>query len=182
MKNILICLLVFVFFACTNSNNKENNSSLIKKNEDDKSVISKDKVKEIEKYQAYDELANEDDLNSFSISEYNTDNPEIENIIRPTKSRIVNCKIETTKVFGIWVQNPSSETPHATFELSTDYFTVADYDGDGDMPYLINKDSITVYYNDFIKKGKLIESKNKEELIIHWENSKRPTKYYTWKN
>ena len=68
MKNILICLLVFVFFACTNSNNKENNSSLFKKNEDDKSVISKDTVKEIVEYQAYDELANEDNLNSFDCA------------------------------------------------------------------------------------------------------------------
>lgn len=130
----------------------------------------------------YNELANDANLKTFTISEYNTDDESIPNIQRPDKSEIINSSIPTTQLFGIWVQDPSPETPHATFKLTEKSFYVVDYDGDGAMPYIINGDSITVYYNDFVLKGILLPSKEKEQLTIHWNNSKKPTVYYVWKN
>jgi hypothetical protein len=130
----------------------------------------------------YNELSNEDSLDQSTISSYNTDIEDRANINRPDKSKIENSKFPADKLFGIWVEDPGPETPHATFQLTEKSFFVVDYDGDGDMPYVIKGDSITVYFNDFITKGKIIESKNNGELKIHWEDSDTPTTYYTWKN
>jgi hypothetical protein len=49
------------------------------------------------------------------------------------------------------------------------------------MPYLLNKDSLTIFYNDFIQKGKIV-SVGKDTLIIHWDESERTTQYVEWKN
>jgi hypothetical protein len=49
------------------------------------------------------------------------------------------------------------------------------------MPYLLNQDSLTIFYNDFIKKGKIV-SVSKDNLKIHWDEAERPTEYVEWKN
>jgi hypothetical protein len=61
----------------------------------------------------YNELANTQNRKTHTISEYNTDNSEIENIERPEKTIIRNLAIDTTKAFGIWTQDPNG--PHAVF-------------------------------------------------------------------
>ena len=64
--------------------------------------------------------------------------------------------------------------------MNKNEFFVVDYDGDGAMPYILNKDSLTIFYNDFIQKG-LIVSISKETLIICWDHTGKPTKYIEWK-
>ena len=186
MKKLLILLNLVIIISCCDkvSNNIENrfiSDSAHKFSDDSVNIVFESPFDKHES-DGYDELSNEDSLDIFSISEYNTDISGIENIERPGESKILNSKFSKKKLFGVWVQDPGPETPHATFELDEKFFYVVDYDGDGNMPYLIKEDSITVYYNDFITKGKILESKNSGELTIIWKNSKRPTVYYTWKN
>jgi hypothetical protein len=130
----------------------------------------------------YDELSNENDYDSFTVSEYNTDLEDIPNIKRPAKSSIQNFKFSKEKLFGIWVQDPGPEVPHATFQITKESFLMVDYDGDGEMPYEINNDSLVVYFNDFIKRGRILDAGNSGNLIIHWNGSQKPTAYYVWKN
>jgi hypothetical protein len=56
------------------------------------------------------------------------------------------------------------EGPHADFEL-TFAFYVVDYDGNGNMPYIINQDTITVYYPDYVSVG-IIKSVTKDTLRL----------------
>ncbi|MCR1025826.1 hypothetical protein NQT66_13470 [Cellulophaga baltica] len=124
--------------------------------------------------EAYNKLANTEKIKTLTISEYNTDNSEIENINRPEKTIIRNLEIDTTKAFGIWTQDPNG--PHADFWLTKKSFYIVDYDGDGAMPYILDKNKITVFYNDFIQKG-IINSSNKDTLKIKWKDYKEETTY-----
>lgn len=126
---------------------------------------------------AYNELANEDRLSLFPISIYNTDIESIKNIDRPKSSFINNTTIDTSLLFGIWVQDTNA--PHALFQISSNYFYVVDYDGDGSMPYLLKNDSLTIYYNDFILGGKIVEL-DSTLLQINWSNSKTKSIYTHW--
>jgi hypothetical protein len=127
----------------------------------------------------YNELANEQQRNLFTISEYNTDLKEIENILRPEKSEILNPSFDTSLLFGIWAQDTTG--PHADFWLKSSEFYVVDYDGNGSMPYIIKKDSLTVYYNDFKMTGQIIQV-GLDSMTISWNETDRPTTYYKWKN
>lgn len=126
----------------------------------------------------YNQLADDAYRKTYTISEYNTD-LESKNIDRPERSIITNPTVDTTSLFKIWTLDPDG--PHADFWLKPTEFYVADYDGDGAMPYLLNKDSLTIFYNDFIQKGKIV-SVTKDTLKIHWDESERPTQYVEWKN
>ncbi len=127
----------------------------------------------------YNELADEQNRGTYSISEYNTDLDRNKNIDRPEKSEIINTKLDTTELFKIWTLDP--EGPHADFWFRKAEFYVVDYDGDGAMPYILKGDSLTIYYNDFIQKGKIV-SVSKDTLQIHWSESENPTEYVEWKN
>lgn len=126
----------------------------------------------------YNQLADEQNRNNYTVSEYNTD-LENENIDRPEKTIITNPTIDTTELFKIWTLDPDG--PHADFWFKSTEFYVVDYDGDGAMPYRLNKDSLTIFYNDFIQKGRIV-SVNKDTLKIHWNETESPTKYVEWKN
>ena len=129
--------------------------------------------------EAYNELANTEKKKILTISEYNTDNSEIENIERPEKTIIRNLAIDTTKVFGIWTQDPNG--PHADFWLTEKSFLVVDYDGDGHMPYILDGNKITIFYNDFIQKGKITSTKN-DTLKIKWADIEFETEYVKFEN
>lgn len=126
----------------------------------------------------YNQLADEQDRKTYSISEYNTD-LESENIDRPEKSIINNPTVDTTELFKIWTLDPDG--PHADFWFKPTEFYVVDYDGDGAMPYLLNRDSLTIFYNDFIQKGKIV-SVSKDTLKIRWNETGSMTEYVEWKN
>src|SRR4051812_48102133 len=93
----------------------------------------------------YDELANPDTLKHFTVSDDNTDNSDDKNISRPEKS-IFNSDIDTSLLFAIWTSDPNG--PHADFVFSNSSFFVADYDGEGDMPYEIQGRRLKIFYND----------------------------------
>ena len=124
------------------------------------------------------ESTEEQDRRIYTISEYNTD-LENENIERPEKTLIKNPTVDTTNLFKIWTLDPNG--PHADFRFNKTEFYVVDYDGDGAMPYILHQDSLTIFYNDFIQKGRII-SVGMDTLKIHWTESEIPTTYTEWKN
>ncbi|MES2543950.1 MAG: hypothetical protein V4548_03630 [Bacteroidota bacterium] len=111
------------------------------------------------------------------VSEKNTDIESEQNIDRPKQSKIIKSKFDMKLLFGIWTYDP--EGPHADFELTKKSFYVVDYDGDGDIPYIINQDTIRVYYNDYVSVG-IIKNATKDTLKIDWDES-GITNYVKWK-
>jgi hypothetical protein len=134
---------------------------------------------EIQKPNGYNQLADEQNLRSYPISEYNTDLEEFDNIIRPKKSQVIKPVFDTKLLYKIWTLDPNG--PHADFWLTEKDFYVVDYDGDGAMPYLIEQDSILIFYNDFIQKGRIMNV-TRDSLVIQWEEIELPTSYVIWEN
>ncbi len=128
---------------------------------------------------AYKKLANTEKRKTLTISKSNTDNSEIENIERPEKTIIRNLTIDTTKAFGIWTLDPNG--PHADFWLTAKSFYVVDYDGDGDRPYILDKNEITIFHNDFVQKG-IITSTENNTLKIKWSDIGKEIKYVKFEN
>jgi hypothetical protein len=124
----------------------------------------------------YNELANPDKRKTFSVSDYNTDNEQIENIENPSAT-IIKTQLDTTLLFGIWTTDPDG--PHADFKITNKSFYIVDYDGDGDMPYELIDDKLKIYYNDFIQEGQII-SVSKEHLKIRWEDNKNINTFVRW--
>ncbi len=113
-----------------------------------------------------------------TISKENTDIENIQNIDRPKQSQIIKSKFDTELLFGIWTYDP--EGPHADFQLSKKSFYVVDYDGNGDMPYIINQDTIKVYYENYVSVG-IVKNVTKDTLKIDWDKN-GTTNYVKWKN
>lgn len=156
LKLIIPSFLVLINYSC---NHYKTNKSIVDKEN-----------------HGYNELANPDDRKSFTISVFNYDNPEIENISRPEKSTI-DTKLDTKLLFDMWTNDPNG--PHADFELSDKYFVAVDYDGNGDMPYELIDNKLKIYYNDFIQEGKII-SVDKDTLKILWNDSENINSYLKW--
>ena len=167
LNYISIFILILISLSCKNENK---NDSL---NANTELEIKTDSV------DAYNELANPDKRETFTISEYNTDKAEIVNIKRPEKTIIRNLAVDTTQAFGIWTQDPHG--PHADFWLTAKSFLVVDYDGDGHMPYILDGNKITIFYNDFIQKG-IINSTENDTLKIQWSDFDFETKYVKFEN
>ncbi len=167
LKYILVIALILIGVSCKNE--KKNDDLNLKKETESKA----DSVK------AYNELANTQNRKTLTVSEYNTDNLEIENIERPEKTIIRNLTIDTTKAFGIWTQDPDG--PHADFWLTAKSFYIVDYDGDGKMPYILDKNQITIFYNNFIQKGVITSTKN-DTLKIKWSDIEKETEYVKFEN
>jgi hypothetical protein len=125
----------------------------------------------------YDELANPDSLKAFAISDYNTDNPDVKNIARPDKP-IINTSLDTALLFGIWTSDPDGA--HADFDFTRKSFYIVDYDGNGDMPYHLIGDQLTIYYNDFIQEGQIL-SVTRDTLKLRWKDYDEPNFYVRWK-
>jgi hypothetical protein len=129
--------------------------------------------------ESYDEIAYPSNGRIHTISEFNTDIEIIKNIKRPEKTIFRNLEIDTTQAFGIWVQDPDG--PDADFRLDAESFYVVDYDGNGAMPYILDKNEITIYFNDFIYKG-IIKSTQNDTLKIKWSDADFESHYVKFKN
>ena len=154
IKWILCSILVFAVTSC---NTKSDNANSIP--------------------HGYNNLSENVDTSSFVISKFDTDSSNINNIRRP-KSTIIQSQIDTALLFGIWTTDP--EGPHADFDLTKKSFYVVDYDGDGDMPYILNDDKLSIFYKDFVQEGKLI-SVSKDTLKILWKDFNETTNFVRWK-
>jgi len=127
-------------------------------------------------YHGYNELANPSNLKSISISDYNRDNPEIKNIARP-KTSTVKTQLDTTALFHSWTKDPNG--PCTDFVISKESFYIADYDGDGAMPYELIERNLKVFYNDFIQEGEIISVTN-DTLKIRWKGINDISAYVRW--
>lgn len=141
-------------------------------------------AKEISKFyseqltgKGYDQLADEQRRRRYTQSDYNTDLKSVPNINRPEKSVVTDPSFDTALLWQIW--SLDNEGPHADFWWKEAYFRIVDYDGNGSMPYLLKQDSLTVYYNDFIKKG-IVKKVSQDSLQIQWHGQERPTNYVKW--
>ncbi|WP_445721964.1 hypothetical protein [Flavobacterium sp.] len=99
--------------------------------------------------------------------------------IRPEKTIIRNLTIDTATVFGIWTQEKDS--PHAEFQLTSKSFYIVDYDGNGDRIYILDKNEITLFYENEIQKG-IITTTKKDTLKIKWGDSETETTYIKFEN
>lgn len=126
--------------------------------------------------QGYNELANPSKLKSFTISDYNSDNQEIDTFARP-QTFTVNTKLDTAALYHSWTKDPSG--PCTDFVISKKSFYIADYDGNGAMPYELIERKLKVYYNDFIQEGEIISVTN-DTLRIHWKGIAEITNYVRW--
>jgi len=102
---------------------------------------------------------------------------------KPTKTtaiphnKISNPKFAPELLYGIWTLD--NDGPHADFELTKKSFFVVDYDGDGDMPYTISHDTLTVKYKDYTTVG-IIKKAVKDTMVINWDNGSDVI-YFIWK-
>jgi hypothetical protein len=88
---------------------------------------------------------------------------------RPKTSKISNSTFPLKNLFGVWVQD--RKAPHAEFSLNKEYYYIADYDGDGRMPYVLRRDTLIVYYNDTSigTTTGIIKKVANDSLIISWD-------------
>ena len=163
--NYIIAFFTLILTSVSCKNEKKNDSLNLK------TEIKADSVDNA--------LANTQNKKTLSIIESNTDNLKIKNIERPGKTIIKNLEIDTTKAFGIWIQDPNG--PHADFSFTAKSFYVVDYDGDGAMPYILDKNHISIFYNDFIQKGVITSTEN-DTLKIKWTDMDNVTEYVKFKN
>ncbi|MCC9071424.1 hypothetical protein LNQ49_07440 [Flavobacterium sp. F-65] len=153
MKKYLLLISILILVSCKKMENGKNNNT------------------------GYAIPQKEENTTNKTISEENTDLEDKQNIGVPKESRIIKSKFDTKLLFGIWTSDP--EGPHADFDLSKKSFYVVDYDGDGDMLYFINEDSIKVYYDDFVSVG-IIQDVTRDTLKIDWDKN-GITVYSKWK-
>ena len=163
VKQLTAGLLIVVLVSCNNQTSQTSDKAEISTSVENR---EHDNI----------ELANQDNREVYTISDFNTDNPKIQNINRPKKSTI-KTNLDTALLFAVWTSDPDG--PHADFELTSNSFNVVDYDGNGDMPYELNDDKLKVYYNDFIHEGKVI-SVDKDTLKIKWKNFDNINNYVKW--
>lgn len=106
----------------------------------------------------------------------NIDSESVNNISKPKKSNIIHSKYLLHNIFGIWTYDLTG--PHADFQLDKKAFFIVDYDGDGSMPYVLNHDTLKVYYDDFVTIG-IIKKANNDSLSIVWD-ANRVIHYVRW--
>ncbi len=166
INTIIACFITFLSISCNYKQKEEKKGKAVKEKKAITDTIN----------HGYNELADQSNRATFTISDYNSDNPEIENIERPEKS-IINTKLNTSNLFAIWTADPKG--PHADFEITKDFFSVTDYDGNGDMPFELIGNHLKVYYNDFIQEGEII-SVSKDSLKIRWKDFENANNYVKW--
>lgn len=115
----------------------------------------------------------------LAVDTDNGSDPKQLNAQRPEKSIIRNLEIDTALAFGIWAQDPDG--PHADFWFTSESFYLVDYDGDGAMPYILDKNEITIYYTDFIEQAIITET-SIDTLKIKWAEYEAVTTYVRFKN
>jgi len=93
------------------------------------------------------------------------------------QNTVINPKYSPESLYGIWTLDNNG--PHADFELTKKSFYVVDYDGDGNMPYTLKHDTLTVMYADYKSIG-IIKKVVKDTMVINWDNTSDVV-YITWK-
>ena len=91
-------------------------------------------------------------------------------------SRIINSKYPVDDLFGIWVLDLTA--PHADFWLDIDSFYLAANDEDGNRPYVIEDDSIKIYFKTSTAKGRILKATG-DTLVLRINDGEDAT-YLRW--
>ena len=86
---------------------------------------------------------NETKTNLNSKNEVSSRQIELNQIKQPNKTVFRNLKIDTTKLFGLWSQDPTAI--FADFNLTSTSFTIVGYEGKEKEPYILDKNIETRY-------------------------------------
>ncbi len=104
----LMITLILIIFSCKNA---ENNKAHI--------------------------LKLETELTTDSVAAHSINSRKVENIEQPEKTIFRNIEIDTAKLFGTWIQDPTA--PFADFYVCKESFNIVDYNGGGEKPYMLEK-------------------------------------------
>lgn len=104
---------------------------------------------------------------------------EIKNSKQLEESIFRNLEIDTTKIFGIWTQDPTA--PFADFHITAKSFNILNFDSENDIPYMLDKKQISFFYKGNRHTGIIISTKN-DSLKIKWTDIDFETKYVRFEN
>jgi hypothetical protein len=165
--------IIVLFISCKEANKESTNN-------DNYEVLAKDSLASDTVFEHEALTYAEDSIMNFYIAmahkfdtipadnnSFISDDPEVKNIARPNRTYIKNPKYSLFNFFGVW--GGDENEPVSDFRVDKDIFDVADYEGNANMPYILYNDSLIVFYNDFIRNGKIIFS-SKDSLVIRWKN------------
>ena len=117
---------------------------------------------------------NETKTNLNSKNEVSSRQIELNQIKQPNKTVFRNLKIDTTKLFRLWSQDPTAI--FADFNLTSTSFTIVGYKGKEKEPYILDKNKITVFYQDKPHIGVITLIKY-DTLKIKWTSTGIETVY-----
>ena len=117
---------------------------------------------------------NETKTNLNSKNEVSSRQIELNQIKQPNKTVFRNLKIDTTKLFGLWSQDPTAI--FADFNLTATSFNIVEYEGKEIEPYILDKNKITVFYQDKPHIGVITLNKY-DTLKIKWTRTGLETVY-----
>ena len=117
---------------------------------------------------------NETKANRNSKNEVSLRQIEPNQIKQPNKTVFRNLKIDTTKLFGLWSQDPTAI--FADFNLTATSFNIVEYEGKEIEPYILDKNKITVFYQDKPHIGVITLNKY-DTLKIKWTRTGLETVY-----
>jgi|GEM_PF-5349693 len=63
---------------------------------------------------------------------------------RPSRPILRNLQVDTSLLFGVWANEHSA--PNAAFLIDKDKYYIADFDGDPYVPYILEGDSLTLFF------------------------------------
>ena len=93
------------------------------------------------------------------------------------ESRIEYARFPVERLFGIWVLDPTA--PHADIWLDADGFYAAVTDSEGNRPYRILDDSITIYYQYYTARGRILRATG-DTLVLRINDTEDAT-YLRWR-
>ena len=115
--------------------------------------------------------------NSITVLNYNK--REIKSSGQLGKTIFRNLEVDTTKVFGIWTQDPTA--PFADFYITEKSFHILDFDSEIGLHYMLNKNQISFFYKGNRHTGMITSTEN-DSLKIKWSDIDFETKYVRFEN
>ncbi|MFY0605610.1 MAG: hypothetical protein JXR10_02775 [Cyclobacteriaceae bacterium] len=97
---------------------------------------------------------------------------------RPSQPVFRNLQIDTSKLFGVWTIDASF--PNADFLIDKDKYYIADFDGDPYIPYILEGDSLTLFF-EWGKETSRISLPTSDLLMMLNKNG-LTTRYERFKN
>lgn len=170
MKNLtIITIIICVLNSCSTSNNRSDSKSF-----QDSLVL--DQIDGLQ-----ETLKSDTPVQPTSIKEPIIGETPItfDSTGRPSRPIFKNTQIDTTELFGIWTVDPTG--PHADFWLTKDSYYVVDYDGDGDMPYILDGRTITIFFEHGKQVLEILSTSN-DTLRTFSKEYKYEALYTRWKN